>query len=48
MTVSPNLFGAFMEDINYGGDGGVYNDEIRNSGFNDSSSALRSWAAVVR
>ncbi|HEY2759085.1 MAG TPA: hypothetical protein VGI75_00035, partial [Pirellulales bacterium] len=46
VTVSPNLFGAFMEDINYGGEGGIYNDEIRNSGFNDSTNALNAWAAV--
>ena len=46
VTVSPNLFGAFMEDINFGGEGGIYNDEVRNSGFNDSTSALNSWAAV--
>jgi alpha-L-arabinofuranosidase len=45
-TVSPNLFGAFMEDINYGGEGGIYNDEVRNSGFNDSSNALNAWSAV--
>ena len=36
-TVSPDMFGAFMEDINYGGEGGIYNNEVRNSGFNDSS-----------
>jgi alpha-L-arabinofuranosidase len=46
-TVSPNLFGAFMEDINYGGEGGIYNNEVRNSGFNDSSNALNAWAAVA-
>ena len=46
-TVSPDLFGAFMEDINYGGDGGIYNDEVRNSGFNDSTNALNAWAAVA-
>jgi alpha-L-arabinofuranosidase len=47
VTVSPDLFGAFMEDINYGGDGGIYNDEVRNSGFNDSTNALNAWAAVT-
>jgi alpha-L-arabinofuranosidase len=47
VTVSPNLFGAFMEDINYGGEGGIYNDEVRNSGFNDSTNALNAWAAVA-
>jgi alpha-L-arabinofuranosidase len=46
-TVSPNLFGAFMEDINYGGEGGIYNDEVRNSGFNDSTNALNAWSAIA-
>jgi alpha-L-arabinofuranosidase len=46
-TVSPQLFGAFMEDINFGGEGGIYNDEVRNSGFNDSTNALNAWAAVA-
>ncbi len=45
-TVSPDLFGAMMEDINFGAEGGIYNDEVRNSGFNDSTNALNSWAAV--
>ncbi|HEX3357702.1 MAG TPA: LamG-like jellyroll fold domain-containing protein, partial [Tepidisphaeraceae bacterium] len=45
-TVSPDLFGAMMEDINFGAEGGIYNDEVRNSGFNDSTSALRGWSAV--
>ncbi len=47
VTVSPDLFGAFMEDINFGGEGGVYNDEVRNSGFNDSTNALNAWAPVT-
>ena len=47
VTVSSNLFGAFMEDINYGGEGGIYNNEVRNSGFNDSSNTLNAWAAVA-
>jgi alpha-L-arabinofuranosidase len=47
ITVSPDLFSAFMEDINYGGEGGVYNDQIRNSGFNDSTNALNAWTAVA-
>lgn len=46
-TVSPTLFGAMMEDINYGAEGGLYNDEVRNSGFNDSTNALNAWAAVA-
>ncbi|MGN6370266.1 MAG: LamG-like jellyroll fold domain-containing protein, partial [Phycisphaerae bacterium] len=47
ITVSPNLFGAVMEDINFGGDGGIYNDEVRNSGFNDSSNPLNAWSAIT-
>ena len=47
ITVSPMLYGAFMEDINYGGEGGIYSNEVRNSGFNDSTNALRAWAAVA-
>jgi alpha-L-arabinofuranosidase len=46
ITISPDLFGAFMEDINYGGEGGVYNDQIRNGGFNDSTNALNAWSAI--
>ena len=47
ITVSPMLYGAFMEDINYGGEGGIYSNEVRNSGFNDSTDPLRSWSAVT-
>jgi alpha-N-arabinofuranosidase len=46
-TVSPTLFGAFLEDINYSAEGGLYNDEVRNSGFNDSTNALNSWSAIT-
>ncbi len=47
VTVSPNLFGAFMEDINYGATGGIYNDEVQNSGFNDSTGALNAWSLLT-
>ena len=47
ITVSPTLFGAFMEDINFGGEGGIYNNEVRNSGFNDSTNPLNAWAALT-
>ena len=46
VAVSPDLFGAFMEDINYGGEGGIYNDEVRNGGFNDSTNALNAWTIL--
>jgi alpha-L-arabinofuranosidase len=47
VTVSPNLFGAFMEDINYAGEGGMDNNEVQNSGFNESGNALTAWSAVT-
>ena len=47
ITVSPDLYGAFMEDINYGAEGGVYSNEVRNSGFNDATNALNAWSVVT-
>jgi alpha-L-arabinofuranosidase len=47
ITVSPHLFGAMIEDINYAAEGGIYNNEVRDSGFNDSTNALNGWAAVA-
>ncbi|MFO0790996.1 MAG: LamG-like jellyroll fold domain-containing protein [Pirellulales bacterium] len=47
LAVSPDLYGAFMEDINYGGEGGIYSNEVRNSGFNDSTNPLNAWTAVA-
>lgn len=31
--ISPLLYGAFFEDINYGGDGGLYAELIANLSF---------------
>jgi hypothetical protein len=36
--VSSNLFGIFFEEINYGGDGGIYAEMVRNRAFNNSAS----------
>src|ERR1035437_2709872 len=38
--ISSNLFGIFFEEINYGGEGGVYAEMVRNRSFYNSSSAL--------
>jgi alpha-L-arabinofuranosidase len=46
-TVSPSLFGAFMENINNDSDGGIDNNEVENLGFNDSTNALNGWSAVA-
>jgi hypothetical protein len=37
-VVSSNLFGIFFEEINYGGDGGIYAELIRNRTFGNSAS----------
>jgi alpha-L-arabinofuranosidase len=37
-VVSSNLFGIFFEEINYGGDGGVYAELVRNRSFTASAS----------
>ena len=31
--VSPKLFGLFIEEINHGGDGGLYAELVRNGSF---------------
>lgn len=36
--ISSNLFGIFFEEINYGGDGGVYAELVRNRTFGNSTS----------
>jgi len=37
-VVSSNLFGIFFEEINYGGEGGVYAELVRNRSFAGSAS----------
>jgi alpha-L-arabinofuranosidase len=44
-SVSPTLFGVFFEDINYGADGGLYAELVRNRSF-ESPSGAESWQAV--
>jgi alpha-L-arabinofuranosidase len=35
--VSPNQFGVFLEGINHAGDGGLYNELIRNGSFTEKA-----------
>jgi len=46
-VVSPNLFGAFYEEINYAGEGGLYGEMVRNRSFYDSATADY-WAFVTQ
>ena len=39
-AVSPHLYGAFFEEINYAGVGGIYPELLRNRGFMDPATPL--------
>jgi alpha-L-arabinofuranosidase len=45
-AISPTLFGAFFEEINYAGDGGLYGELVRNRSFSNSTSA-NFWTLVT-
>ena len=38
--VSPSLYGAFFEDINRAGDGGLYAELVQNRSFEDNESLI--------
>lgn len=41
-AMSPNLFGIFFEDINFGADGGLYPERIKNRSF-EFTEPLTAW-----
>ena len=43
-AVSPHLFGAFFEEINYAGVGGLYAELLRNRAFMDPATPVRWYA----
>ncbi|HEX4789438.1 MAG TPA: LamG-like jellyroll fold domain-containing protein, partial [Actinospica sp.] len=43
-AVSPRLFGAFFEEINYAGVGGLYAELLRNRAFMDPATPVRWYA----
>jgi alpha-L-arabinofuranosidase len=45
-ALNPTQFGAFLEEINHSGDGGVYAELVRNRDLKESSSSPVSWSAV--
>jgi alpha-L-arabinofuranosidase len=45
-TVSPTLYGAFFEDINRAGDGGIYAELIENRSFEDNPAAPIGWTSL--
>src|SRR5215216_7539489 len=42
-AISPDLFGIFLEDLNYAADGGLYAELIQNRSFEYSSADHRDW-----
>jgi alpha-L-arabinofuranosidase len=44
-AVSPTLYGAFFEDINRAGDGGIYAEMVQNRSFEDAQEPI-AWALV--
>lgn len=46
VAVSPLLYGAFFEEINHAGDGGLYAELIRNRSFEDADTP-QGWSLVV-
>ena len=45
-AVSPTLYGAFFEDINRAGDGGLYAELVQNRSFEDNASLI-AWTPLV-
>jgi alpha-L-arabinofuranosidase len=45
ITVAPNMYGIFFEDINFGADGGLYAELIKNRSFDFTNSPLMGWLA---
>ncbi len=47
ITISPELYGIFFEDINYGADGGLYAELVQNRSFEfKGADALFAWSRV--
>jgi alpha-L-arabinofuranosidase len=45
-AVNPTQFGAFLEEINHSGDGGIYAELIRNRDLKESADTPAYWSAV--
>src|SRR6201989_3657115 len=45
-AMSPGMFGIFFEDINFGADGGLYPERIKNRSF-EFSEPLTGWHEIL-
>ena len=43
INIQPNMYGVFFEDINFGADGGLYAELIKNRSFEFTNSPLMGW-----
>ncbi|GEC06494.1 hypothetical protein SSP24_41490 [Streptomyces spinoverrucosus] len=46
-AISPDLFGAFFEDLNYGADGGLYAELVQNRSFEYSPADRPEWHSLT-
>jgi alpha-L-arabinofuranosidase len=46
-AINPTQFGAFLEEINHSGDGGVYAELIRNRDLKEDPNSPVAWSAVT-
>jgi alpha-L-arabinofuranosidase len=46
IKVSPTLYGAFFEEINRAGEGGLYAEQVSNRSFEDSPAEPQGWTRV--
>ncbi len=43
ISVKSNMYGVFFEDINFGADGGLYAEKVKNRSFDFTNSPLMGW-----
>jgi hypothetical protein len=46
-AIAPTMFGLFFEDINFGADGGLYPERIKNKSF-EFPDPMMGWRRVAR
>ena len=44
-AISPDMYGVFFEDINFGADGGLYAELVKNRSFDFTNSPLMGWSS---
>jgi len=47
VKISPTMYGIFFEDINFGADGGLYAELVKNRGFEFPEEAVMGWTRMA-